>query len=452
MQAFINSASNAVVIAGMQKIKTDFLPNSIFLDTANSLGVDAVDAISKHFNPSNPTSFSFDDAKTYLAAASFVHCKDGWQYLSNAVDSIFKGDSKTAIHLAYYAELRAAMSFLASEGIGILNSVHYCLDTASNIIRDPKSNFNTHQGKFIGWGTHRFIWECLKSFSNSTHKNVNHLLESFWHNGLSFDKWIGHIPHTNSITVISEIIKLWIKEWSFDISYFKDDREGRNTASYGPSKFKDFGTTDCKIAIEAYSSSLRLLEPDSVNRFSLLDKYLFKLLFLKIYTEITNNGITISLSDLLDQTFVNAGKPMDASLQTIILSPHDHPLIAASKDTVIDTLGNIKPFTIFSRALLLSRVATGSVANLLKKAAITKNELDFFFNYCGVEHGFWKPASPIAAFEDLWTELSDSIIDIDTWVSTQPAPLDLRTFNDGQAENLTIYKQINRVNYWGIAI
>src|SRR5262245_10006015 len=52
--------------------------------------------------------------RQYIAASSFVHCTDGWSFLGRAIDAHSNGDSGAALHLAYYAELRAAMCFLAT--------------------------------------------------------------------------------------------------------------------------------------------------------------------------------------------------------------------------------------------------------------------------------------------------------------------------------------------------
>ena len=68
----------------------------------------------------------------YVAASAPLHASDGWHYLARAFGAISHGDRNTAIHLAYYAELRAAMAILASEGIGVLNYVHVVVDSSGN--------------------------------------------------------------------------------------------------------------------------------------------------------------------------------------------------------------------------------------------------------------------------------------------------------------------------------
>ena len=52
----------------------------------------------------------------YIASSAPLHLADGWNYLSRAFDAACRGDRGAAYHLSYYAELRAAMSLLATEG------------------------------------------------------------------------------------------------------------------------------------------------------------------------------------------------------------------------------------------------------------------------------------------------------------------------------------------------
>jgi hypothetical protein len=60
----------------------------------------------------------------YVAASTVLHCADGWSYLGKAISCLLRGDPHRCRHLAYYAELRAALSLLASEGVGIFQDRH----------------------------------------------------------------------------------------------------------------------------------------------------------------------------------------------------------------------------------------------------------------------------------------------------------------------------------------
>src|SRR6266481_5958480 len=53
----------------------------------------------------------------YLALSTCCHALDGWRYLSQASIALMTGARNQALHLAYYAELRAALSILGSSGI-----------------------------------------------------------------------------------------------------------------------------------------------------------------------------------------------------------------------------------------------------------------------------------------------------------------------------------------------
>ena len=64
----------------------------------------------------------------YIACSAPLHLADGWNYLSRAFDAACRGDRSSAYHLAYYGELRATMSLLATEGIGIFNRRHIALN------------------------------------------------------------------------------------------------------------------------------------------------------------------------------------------------------------------------------------------------------------------------------------------------------------------------------------
>ena len=63
-----------------------------------------------------------------VAAAGPTHCYDGWAYLARAADCLLTGDARAALHLAYYAELRAAASLLACSGVGVFADHHVIVD------------------------------------------------------------------------------------------------------------------------------------------------------------------------------------------------------------------------------------------------------------------------------------------------------------------------------------
>ena len=68
----------------------------------------------------------------YIAASAPLHCADGWSLLGRSIDCHSRGDTDAARHFAYYAELRAAMSLLAVEGVGIFSDRHFVVRTPTD--------------------------------------------------------------------------------------------------------------------------------------------------------------------------------------------------------------------------------------------------------------------------------------------------------------------------------
>src|SRR5882762_907600 len=81
-----------------------------------------------------PDAAQKDELARYLALSTASHVLDGWRYLSQAAVSFLSGSRTQAIHLAYYAELRAALAILAFSGIGIMKRKHFALTRAMDVI------------------------------------------------------------------------------------------------------------------------------------------------------------------------------------------------------------------------------------------------------------------------------------------------------------------------------
>ena len=86
----------------------------------------------------------------YIAASVALHANDGWSYLGRSVSCLLAGDTHRALHLAYYAELRASMSLLAGAGIGIFDKKHFIVPTTNST-----ANFG------LGHSTHVIAWLAL---------------------------------------------------------------------------------------------------------------------------------------------------------------------------------------------------------------------------------------------------------------------------------------------------
>src|SRR5687767_9228022 len=65
-----------------------------------------------------PSPQEIDEHSTFQSIGTCSHALDGWRYLAHAATALLNASRRTCIHLAYYAELRAARSILGACGIG----------------------------------------------------------------------------------------------------------------------------------------------------------------------------------------------------------------------------------------------------------------------------------------------------------------------------------------------
>lgn len=443
---FVKNASREPVIDSFKTIKRRYLHHNKLIANSNQLKSDAIKAIKKHNDPSKTFQLRTNDVNTYVAASSISHILDGWGYASQAVYSLLSGNKGAAIHLAYYAELRAVMSLLAAEGIGVFDSKHIGLIGADDFSVFVKLKKNNETGAGRPLGTHVFAWEALEKWCNSNVKPSYDLLRVFRVNGHSFSDLLPGFHPLASQLVSSNIAKNWLKQWAFDVKKYKSDRELRNFVSYRPQTITGFPQNfDFKAAISNTYELLKVLSPSGSNPFDYLDKLLLKALFEDLYANhaIASRG---SLSDLIDDSFNHVGASLDLTTKNILLSgtpiKQSHLIFSEASKNVVEAL------PVISRAALLLRVATGSASILLEDAGVNKSDLDFVWANYGFNNGFWETPKPVSQFYELWSELETEFSEINTEI----APLNNSSYFIRREieEDLNKLSQFNRACLWGI--
>ena len=164
-------ASRSAIANTFQSLYSDITYNEWLHN--NVYSVNTTTTIEDHFRTNSINSI---DLCKYVAASIPTHCMDGWGLLGRAIHCVVRGDTNTARHLAYYAELRAAMSLLASAGIGVLNNTHVVIDN-----NGQAHEFPDHPDRC---GTHVFTWLALENWS-STQQAANLLGEIITVNSVS---------------------------------------------------------------------------------------------------------------------------------------------------------------------------------------------------------------------------------------------------------------------------
>ncbi len=452
---FVGSASRLPIIDGLKTIKQIQIPHNKLLISNNQLAKDAIKAIDNRIT--NPLQFA--DVNNYISASSISHVLDGWGYLSNAVNAYLNGDSGVAIHLAYYAELRAVMSILASEGIGVFSNTHLSVKSSTKYDVFKKKRKKIRDNRYpIGhpkaWekkdtnflGTHVFAWDALDKWCKLSSKPSVHILKIFKVKGQNFSDLISGFHPLVTPFQTSGIAKKWLNQWAFDVKRFRSDRELRNFVSYRPQSIDEFANRmNFKESVHSVYKLFEVLSPSSNNPFDYLDKLLLKALFQEFYLrpDISTRG---SFQELVTDAFENLGVSFDPTIQRIFLDPAN---INDSHSIFIEANKlQTSPLSIISRAALLLRVSTGTTSLLLEEADIQKQELNFIWDNYGFRNGFWDSESPVSNFSSLWNDIEEEFTNIR--VSVDNINNSSYAFNSECKGSCGIISQFNRAALWGI--
>ena len=339
----------------------------------------------------------------YIAASAPAHLIDGWSYLARATEAILRGDLNAALHLAYYSELRAAMSLLACEGIGVFNNRHPIIEPSGTSTTAVHQIWLWQNTKFqkMRAGTHAAVWPLLNHWSSLKRAAdlINRLVAP---EGFPLRDWLNAVGIASPLRAIS---KGWFRSWGIDLSNLNDDHQSRNMVSYRPSEFRLPAAPTAQRAIDFVSNLWTLFEPTAGGRFPQLEKELLR----KIVNESgqavsgatlhTNMGIDLASATNWARFLANPGEPL--------------PLTLA--DQLSDIESTDCSLQVMSRAALLLFLATGSTRKHLVDAGYSPQMLEFFWRrICEVRF-----AGPAASLPDdpidMWRDIADRISEAKTW-------------------------------------
>ena len=349
----------------------------------------------------------------YIACSTLLHLFDGWNYLSRAFDAASSGDRGSAYHLAYYGELRAAISLLATEGIGIFNRRHIALNA-----RLEPTEFR--RGKSSG--THQATWLLLSAWSRESGRAAR-LLQAITVESKSLSEWLAAVGVVDAAREL--VAKQWLNAWSIDLKTMSADPRRRNEISYRPSRIRPQGAQPVDPILEMANpifNSWAELDPNLGWAPAALDLSLLRqAIRLAIRSGLSNystfNQAVRSLqNDMADATFqeLRTGR---ATADTVF------------REAEINSLqGNIAT-PILARSLLLLRLASASTASLFDAAGVTKADLKFWWAALGTDLGWWDAPEDIEMFSDLWSDVGDAKDDAEARLSAFQGGVSVRAAN-----------------------
>ena len=201
------------------------------------------------------------DAPAFFAGASILHLEDGYSYAGRSIGALLRGDRGAATHLAYYAELRAAMSLMACHGILNLNRVVFALGAGARLLRLSP-----------GGGTHQVAWPLLDQWTTRT-EALNLLGAALRPFGMPLSDWLRAASIPQLGTSAQATAQHWLRTWSLDLRRMQADHNARNRFSYNPTRL--FGRPP--FASEPFiAETWQLLEPTSGYPFATFDRHLLR--------------------------------------------------------------------------------------------------------------------------------------------------------------------------------
>lgn len=442
-QSILQKASRNVVVTALEQMVSEF-SRSDWLKLKNRYRQKTLARLKHDWSGNAPpkTTFRHSHLAEYVAASTLLHCLDGWGFLGRAIDGHIHGDSIAARHMAYYAELRAAMSILASEGIGVFNNDNFIVAQTGKCIRIP--------GKV---GTHVITWLALEHWSTTQSASAM-LANVIRPNGIPLSQWTNAVGNSASWRPVGE---LWLKSWGLDLLGFPEDRDARNEASYRPS---EINSVDHLTTLEA-SDFLRqfwmIYEPSAPTRFDVLDRHLLRLGLENSYPVLTGRQRSRALipKSVIKRMLGVMNIPGEHEWERFLrrdTDPQD-PMILTEAAGTLSISSPRHHLQVISRAALLLRVATGMCLSLLQSANIVLADLSFWWRPLAETRGLWTPGEEPDLVTDLWEDIEAIIVDMASWETSQVGTVpSYRQWRNDQPRTVTSMSDCELIAFWGLGL
>lgn len=417
------------------KLSSNF-SNSSWLNSTNKLHKNTIENISNQ-------QFSNDEMKEYIAASAITHLNDAWTFMGRAIHAILNNDTITARHLAYYAELRAAMSILATEGIGLFNNRHYCIDSSGNAKLISKNLDENGNPKHLG--THQMVWVTLEYWS-SLDKATNLITKILKPNDIGLDIWMQNY----GVTSLNSLTSKLFKNLGIDLKLLADDRDIRNRVSYRPSAIHINQSASYKENYNFIIKLWKLLEPSFAGGFPQIDRLLLKQTINLLADSNIQQKSPLNLFKLLKSTI--GDKTLRREYYKFFRNKDTNELITYATKTYNNielALDDDKNhLQVISRAVLLLRVATGSSNLMLKDASISFDDLSFWWKKLIIDNGLCALDDEMEVL-DLWQDIKDFGIDeIEGKIEHQESFYDLKKETSYPS---ILLGECDRALLWGIS-
>jgi hypothetical protein len=374
----------------------------------------------------------------YIAASSVLHVNDAWSYLGRAVASMLVGDAHRALHLAYYAELRATIALLASSGLGVFNRRHVAIDAVNSTAKLATRH-----------GTHQMAWLALAHWSRlPASGDLFARLVSV--SGISLEQWFAPVGGASRIAPQAHD---WFMQWGMDLRFAAKDRDSRNESSYQPDGIPTTARSSSAEVLEFVRELWLVLEPAGSSTFDQLDRHVLRLALEQHYRGISDKEPTQAdpaYLRLVRSCVLAQGLPASASglMERFLLRevmPEEPAVFSHSR--LSPSVGG--PFAVASRAAFLLRMATGSTRDLLTKSGLDRELLAFWWRDVG-GRGLWADAEP-GELTDLWADIRDLLADTENLQELDPSAVEsFGALRQSLRDAFSVASSYERVGLWAL--
>jgi hypothetical protein len=370
-----------------------------------------------------------------LAAEQIVHLTDAWRYAASAIAAFLKNSHGEALHLAYYAELRAAFSLYSGSGIRLDSNDNYYVDKAGMKRQLPTARTKKEMR------THTIVWDLWNEWIKR--QDAHDLLLD----GLRIAPSISLRSMKPVLTLFSPT--LTVGQWGYDLIMSPTtDRNERNKASYQarsavaplvkmtPSDL-EFVLSLSRLLLPAQSGLANCMAFDTA-----LIRYLAKLSIESKVPDIETDRaekVQKSRQDFINELSAHTGQ--EASLIENILEEPD-----GSEIEIFDLASQnaTAPRNVLSRAIFLLRLATLSVEKNTNATASgpAQEWLLNWLDFAGIRERN-SPVDPV----DLYLDLENAI---DLHGATKYSELPAELWGTENAANTYLLSRADRSLAWGV--
>lgn len=432
-------ASSTAIQEAMSRLRKQF-EHGVWLSSDNPYRTDAVEGIRKAQEGQRD-----DQLVEYIAVSSILHCFDGWSFIGRAFDADMAGSPDIAKHLGYYAELRAAMSVLASQGVGVFVGRHVAVD------KDGRIAVVRHEG-----GTHGFVWPALEQWTNQRGASV--LFDIIEPAGVPLSTWFTEFAsgRGNQRAVAVGLMK----RWGLDLKLLSADHDARNAASYRPNALAAAVPRRITDVVRSLSDFWSLCEPGTAGRLRVFDDHLLGQSLEWLFTSLHPDGRSthedlVEFADRPEGMFDGLGlsESSRAFMRECLVTKQ------GSSNLLIDAQENAEPTAadysrrVLARAAVLLRLATGCAKRVMQAADGNRRKLfEFWWRSRGVNRRLWLSDSRPLDCAELWPEAANAVEELEAWLADPTTKKSRLEFWRRWPAEAAVLTTTERICLWGLGL